>query len=108
MGVKVAVPEVSPADITISEIVFISPPPSETPLTSILTVTLAVVAVESVAVRVIVSPEFSAIVLALAVNVTVGADSLSDIVMVSCCVPFSVAPPPDTPDISRIAVSLPS
>ena len=29
-------------------------------------------------------------------------------VIVDCCVPFSVAPPPETPEISTIAVSLPS
>ena len=47
-------------------------------------------------------------VIALVDSVTVGADSLSVIVIVCVCVPFSVAPPPDTADIAAIPVSLPS
>ena len=41
-------------------------------------------------------------------NVTVGAPSLSVIVIVSDCVPSSVADPPETPVIATIAVSFPS
>ena len=74
----------------------------------ILTVTLAVVALDNVAVNVREPPEFSAVVDALVDNVTVGAESFSVIVIVSCWVPFSVAPPPETLDISIIAVSFPS
>ena len=73
-----------------------------------LTVTLAVVALDNVAVNVREPPEFSEVVVALVDKVTVGADSFSVIVIVSCWVPFSVAPPPDTLDISSIAVSSPS
>ena len=53
-------------------------------------------------------PAFSAIELALLDNVTVGADSSSVIVKVACCVPFSIALPPETDEISIVAVSLPS
>ena len=42
-----------------------------------------------------------------AVNVTL-ATSSSVIVMVTCCVPLSLALPPDTPVISAIMVSLSS
>ena len=73
-----------------------------------LTVTFVVVAVDRVAVKVTVDAELSSNVEELEVNVTVGADSLSIMVTVVCCVPFSVAPPPETPEISTIAVSLPS
>ena len=63
---------------------------------------------EIVAVKVIVDPEFSSIEAALLANVIVGALSFSVIVMVTVCVPFSVASAPDTPLIAMIAVSLPS
>ena len=61
------------------------------------------------AVNVTEEPEFSAIELAEVVNVTVGADSpASLIVIVTDCVPSSVADPPETPVIATIAVSFPS
>ena len=72
------------------------------------TVTVPVVALLNVPIIEMDSTPFSFTVDDEEVSVNVGADSFSDIVMVSCWVPFSVAPPPDTPDISRIAVSLPS
>ena len=50
-------------------------------------------------------PAFSAIDVALTLSVTVGALSLSVIVMVTFWSPLSVAPPPETPLIERIAVS---
>ena len=53
-------------------------------------------------------PEFSAIDAALLANVIVGALSFSVIVIVTVCVPFSVASAPDTPLIAIVAVSLPS
>ena len=59
------------------------------------------------AVNVTDDPEFSVIELALELNVTVGADSLSVMVIVTCWVPFSVADPPEIEEISKIAVSLP-
>ena len=70
------------------------------------TVTSAVVAVDNVAVSVNDDPAFSAIDVALVVSVTVGADSSSVIVIVTDCVPSSVADPPLTPSIEIIAVSL--
>ena len=45
---------------------------------------------------------------ALLAKVTVGADSFSVIVIVTDCVPSSVADPPETPVIATIAVSFPS
>ena len=42
---------------------------------------------------------------ALAASVTVGADSFSLIVMVTACVPFSVAEPPLTVSMATVAVS---
>ena len=72
-----------------------------------VTVTSSLVAPESVAVKVKSEP-FSATELALVLKVTVGAVSLSVIVIVSDCVPLSVASPPDTPVMAMIAVSLPS
>ena len=53
-------------------------------------------------------PAFSAILDADEVKVTVGAFSLSVIVIVTDWVPFSVADPPETVSISIIPVSLPS
>ena len=58
-----------------------------------------------VAVNVSDDAEFSAIEVALVAKVTVGADSLSVIVIVTVCVPFSLAPPPETPLIAIVAVS---
>ena len=78
------------------------------PLVPRATVTSAVVATDKVAVNVSVDPEFSLIELAEVESVTVGALSSSVIVIVSDCVPSSVADPPETPVIATIAVSLPS
>ena len=72
------------------------------------TVTSSVVALDNVAVNVNVDSEFSAIELAEVDSVTVGALSSSVIVIVSDCVPLSVADPPETPVIATIAVSFPS
>ena len=72
------------------------------------TVTFSSVAPESVAVNVTEEPEFSAIELALEVNVTVGAVSFSVIVKVTCWLPFSIADPPSIEEISNIEVSSPS
>ena len=52
--------------------------------------------------------EFSAIELLLIDKLTTGAVSSSLIVMVTDCVPSSVAEPPETVDIATIPVSLPS
>jgi hypothetical protein len=70
-------------------------------------VTSAFVAPLKVAVNVNDDPAFSAIEVALVVNVTVGALSLSVIVMVTACVPLSLASPV-TLLIAIIAVSFPS
>ena len=73
------------------------------------TVTSAVVALDKVAVNVKEDPEFSAILEAEVDNVTVGALSLSVIVIVTTCgVPLSFAEPPETISIATIPVSLPS
>ena len=71
-------------------------------------VTLDESAVDKVAVNVIEEPEFSAIDVALVVSVTVGVVSSSVIVIVTACVPSSVADPPLTPVIETVAVSFPS
>ena len=60
------------------------------------------------AVNVNVLPEFSAIEAALTANVIVGALSFSEIVILTSCVPLSVALPPETPLIETVAVSSPS
>ena len=78
------------------------------PLVLIPTVTSAVVATDKVAVKVNEDPAFSAIELAEEVKVTVGALSFSVMVMVTDCVPSSVAEPPETEDIATMPVSLPS
>ena len=52
------------------------------------TVTSAVVATDNVAVSVNDVPAFSAMDVALVASVTVGADSFSVIVTLTCCVPF--------------------
>ena len=67
------------------------------PAVPIVTVTSAVVAVDKVAVNVKEEPAFSAIDVALVASVTVGALSFSEIVIVTVCVPLSVALPPETP-----------
>ena len=72
------------------------------------TVTVSSTFIESVAVKVKDEPAFSAIDDALLERVTVGADSFSVIVIVTDCVPFSVASPPDTLPIEIIAVSFSS
>ena len=65
-------------------------------------------ATDKVAVKVNEEPAFSAIELAEEVKVTVGALSFSVIVIVTDCVPSSVAEPPDTEDIATTPVSSPS
>ena len=77
------------------------------PVPSNNTITFAKVAVDKVAVRVIVSVEFSAIDDEAAANVTVGALSLSVIVIVTACgVLFSATLVfPVTPLIDIVAVS---
>ena len=72
------------------------------------TVTVSSTLIESVAVKVNDDPAFSAIDDALLERVTVGADSFSVIVIVTDCVPFSVASPPDTLPREIIAVSFSS
>ena len=69
------------------------------------TVTVSSTAPDNVAVNVKDEPAFSAIDVALVVNVTVGAVSLSEIVMVTDCDPLSLAPPPDTLLTDTVAVS---
>ena len=64
--------------------------------------------IELVAVRVSEEPAFSAILEADDVRVIVGALSFSVIVIVTDCVPSSVADPPETLEIAAIPVSLPS
>ena len=66
------------------------------------------VATDKVAVNVKDDPAFSAIELAEEVKVTVGALSLSVIVIVTDCVPLSAASAPETLDIEITAVSFPS
>ena len=66
------------------------------------------VATDKVAVKVNDEPAFSAMDVALVASVTVGADSLSVIVIVTDCDPLSVALPPETLLIARVAVSFPS
>ena len=66
------------------------------------------VATDNVAVSVNEVPAFSAMDVALVASVTVGADSLSVIVIVFDCDPLSAAPPPETLLIARVAVSFPS
>ena len=60
------------------------------------------------AVKVKDEPAFSAILEADVVKVIVGELSFSAIVIVTDCVPFSVADPPETVDIATIPVSFPS
>ena len=63
-------------------------------------------AFDNVAVNVRVDAESSEILVPEVVSVTVGALSLSVIVIVTACVPLSLALPPDTPEIDIPAVSL--
>ena len=70
--------------------------------------TSAVVATDNVAVQVTEDPAFSAILVAHVARVTVGVLSFSVIVMVTDCVPSSVAEPPETVDIATTPVSFPS
>ena len=63
-------------------------------------------ATDKVAVSVRELPAFSAIDVALVARVTVGADSFSEIVILTSCVPLSVALPPETPETDIPAVSL--
>ena len=103
-----AVPVVAPALIVISDTVPKSVPSVPVPpVPSMDTVTSWKVAVETVAVRVIVLPEFSSIDVDAVANVTVGALSLSVIVIVTVCgVPCSATPDfPETPLIAIVAVS---
>ena len=66
-------------------------------------------ATDRVAVNVNEEPAFSAMDVALVASVTVGADSFSAIVTLTCCVLFSVSPHfPETLLISIVAVSSPS
>ena len=61
------------------------------------------------AVKVNDEPAFSAIDVSLVASVTIGADSFSEIVTLTCCVLFSVTPDlPETLLISIVAVSSPS
>ena len=69
------------------------------------TVTASFAAPDNVAVIVNEEPAFSAMDDALTLKFTVGADSFSEIVIVTVCVPLSLAPPPDTPVIAIVAVS---
>ena len=70
-----------------------------------LTVTVSSTATDNVAVNVKDEPAFSAIDVALTLKLTVGADSLSEIDMVTDCDPLSLAPPPDTLLTDTVAVS---
>ena len=73
------------------------------------TVTSSLVALLKVAVSVRDEPAFSVIDVADVANVTVGAASPSAIiVIVSDCVPLSVASAPETVEIDTMAVSFPS
>ena len=64
--------------------------------------------IELVAVSVNDEPAFSAILVADVANVTVGELSFSVIVIVTDCVPSSVADPPETVEIATIPDSFPS
>ena len=66
------------------------------------------VTIELVAVNVNEEPAFSAILEADVAKVIVGELSFSVIVIVTDCVPSSVADPPETVDIATIPVSFPS
>ncbi len=69
------------------------------------TVTVSSTLMESVAVNVREEPAFSFIDAALLESVTVGADSFSVIVIVTDCVPLSVASAPETPHTAMTAAS---
>ena len=70
------------------------------------TVVLIIVAKLNVAVTVILLPAFSAIDVALTVKVTRGTLSSSKILIVTDCEPLSVAPPPLTPLMAIVAVTV--
>ena len=78
------------------------------PLVEIVTVISSSATIELVAVSVSEEPAFSAIELAEDDKVIVGELSFSVIVIVTDCVPSSVADPPETVAIATIPVSLPS
>ena len=78
------------------------------PLVDIVTVISSSATIELVAVKVKDDPAFSAMLEAEDVRVIVGELSFSVIVMVTDCVPSSVAEPPETEDIATIPVSFPS
>ena len=77
------------------------------PAVAKVTVMSDVEVIDEVAVKVTVELEFSARVDTEEVSVIDGL-SLSEIVTVTLWVPDSEAPPPETPEIATIAVSLPS
>ena len=78
------------------------------PLVDIVTVISSSATIELVAVKVKDDPAFSAMLEAEDARVIVGELSFSVIVMVTDCVPSSVAEPPETEDIATIPVSFPS
>ena len=78
------------------------------PLVEKLIVISSSATIELVAVSVNDVPAFSAILEADVARVIVGELSFSVMVMVTDCVPSSVADPPETVDIATIPVSLPS
>ena len=78
------------------------------PLVEIVTVISSSATIELVAVSVSEDPAFSAILDADDVSVIVGELSFSVIVIVTDCVPSSVAEPPETVSIATIPVSFPS
>ena len=78
------------------------------PLVDIVTVISSSATIELVAVKVKDDPAFSAMLDAEDVRVIVGELSFSLIVIVTDCVPSSVAEPPETVAIATIPVSLPS
>ena len=78
------------------------------PLVEKVTVISSSATIELVAVKVKDVPAFSAILVADVASVIVGELSFSVIVIVTDCVPSSVAEPPETDAIATIPVSLPS
>ena len=71
-----------------------------------VTVTSSDAVLDSVAVKVKDVPAFSAIDVALTVKVTRGTLSSSKILIVTDCEPLSVAPPPLTPLMAIVAVTV--
>ena len=78
------------------------------PVVEIVTVISSSATTELVAVKVNDVPAFSAMLVADVASVIVGELSFSVIVIVTDCVPSSVAEPPETDAIATIPVSLPS